>query len=363
MMASAMLVPGALFLGGCEHDHVYGEWTTKTAATCEEKEVEVRKCECGAEETREGDPATGHTYYPMYSYDASGHWRNASCGHSLRTDAGAHIDANTDGVCDVCKRGAVVKIGESYFSTVQAAVDSIVDKSVATTIEFVSAQVGGGVVVDGQNVVFEMNGYSYTVDQPPVGSAGTETLGFQLLKGSTVTFRNGSIRTTGTSVKMLIQNYCDLTLEDMVIDASNPNMNCLYALSNNCGDVVIKGNTIIRADEGQVAFDLWFGMATVYDEGVSVTFDETFTGGVIGTIEYGATALGAERFPDWQSRTNLVIKGGNFSAENGISLLRGTADEANIEITGGRFDFDITAYVPGTHQALEFNGAYTVVEA
>ena len=43
------------------HEHVYGEWETKTPANCEDAEVEVRKCACGTEETREGDAALGHT--------------------------------------------------------------------------------------------------------------------------------------------------------------------------------------------------------------------------------------------------------------------------------------------------------------
>ena len=43
------------------HEHSFGEWETKTSATCESAEVEVRKCQCGEEETREGDAALGHT--------------------------------------------------------------------------------------------------------------------------------------------------------------------------------------------------------------------------------------------------------------------------------------------------------------
>ena len=365
MMASAMLVPGAVLLGGCDHEHTYGEWETLTAATCQAAEVEVRKCECGVEETREGDPATGHTYYANYFFDAEGHWRSANCGHNVKTDEGNHEDLNADGVCDVCTQGAVVSVGGKYYANVQDAVNSITDNTVETVIEFVASKVGGGVIVNGQNVVFEMNGYSYTVDQPPVGSPGTQTLGFQLLKGSKVTFRNGTVRTTGTSVKMLIQNYCDLTLDNVLVDATNPNFVCQYALSNNFGNVVIKNNTIIRADEDQVAFDVWFGLLPTcdYDEGVSVTFDETFTGGVIGKIEYGATAAGAERVADWQDRTVLVIKGGEFTSETGFTILRGTAEDANIQITGGSFDFDgIVNYVDeDAYQIVEDEGMYFVV--
>ena len=46
------------------HEHVFGEWETKTSADCENAEVEHRICsnpKCGFEETRVGDPALGHT--------------------------------------------------------------------------------------------------------------------------------------------------------------------------------------------------------------------------------------------------------------------------------------------------------------
>ena len=48
--------------GSQAHEHSFGEWATKTPASCESAQVEARACDCGAEETRAGDPATGHTF-------------------------------------------------------------------------------------------------------------------------------------------------------------------------------------------------------------------------------------------------------------------------------------------------------------
>ena len=45
-----------------DHVHAFGEWETKTPASCTEAEIEIRKCDCGEEETRDGDAATGHNY-------------------------------------------------------------------------------------------------------------------------------------------------------------------------------------------------------------------------------------------------------------------------------------------------------------
>lgn len=44
------------------HKHSFGEWETLTPAGCESAQIEVRRCECGEEETREGEPATGHDF-------------------------------------------------------------------------------------------------------------------------------------------------------------------------------------------------------------------------------------------------------------------------------------------------------------
>lgn len=55
--------------------HSWGEWTTKSGATCTEKEVEHRVCTvagCNAEETRDGDPALTHNMVNIYDDEA--HW-------------------------------------------------------------------------------------------------------------------------------------------------------------------------------------------------------------------------------------------------------------------------------------------------
>ena len=121
----------------------------------------------------------------------------------------------------------------------------------------------GGLVVPADknlDVYFELMDYTWTLTDPTVGSAGTETLGFQLNKGNDVTFSCGSIKIAeGAGVKMLIQNYCNLTLMDVSIDGTNgkiPENMSFYTLSNNSGSVVIMGETYIKAPEGQVAFDV-----------------------------------------------------------------------------------------------------------
>ena len=154
---------------------------------------------------------------------------------------------------------------------------------------------------------------------------------------------------------MLIQNYCDLTLENMTVDATVGTNTVSYTLSNNCGNVTIKGNTNIYAKSGYVAFDLWYGLSSKYYDGVAVTFDDTMTGEVVGNIEYGAQVNGE----GWQDKTELTIKSGDFTgASFEKSGLYGSIEDANIVITGGLFagSADIDSYLPEGYTASAKGG-------
>ncbi len=63
ILSLVLLCP--IFFVGCNkepiHVHTYGEWKTKTPATCTKAEIENRACTCGHEETREGDSALAHS--------------------------------------------------------------------------------------------------------------------------------------------------------------------------------------------------------------------------------------------------------------------------------------------------------------
>ena len=238
----------------------------------------------------------------------------------------------------------VAKIGETGYTTLAAAVAAVPKNKTETEIVLLRDYTGSGIkVVADQNIVFNLNGKTYTVDKPTVGSSGTETNGFQLLKGSKVTFKNGTLNSaTGADSLpnggILIQNYCDLTLENVTLDTS-ANSNISYVISNNFGSLTAKGNTVIKAADGKVAFDLWYGMDGngLYDDGVSVTFGDDFTGSVTGKIEYGAHSRVTSK--DWMDKTKLTIANGNFDTtfvdSNPREEIKST--DFNISISGGTF--------------------------
>ena len=227
----------------------------------------------------------------------------------------------------------VAKIGETEYPTLEAAFAAVKNNE---TIEVMKDCSGNGIVVQsGKNFTVDFNNCTYNIDGTTVGSPTTETNGFQLLKDSTITFKNGKL--TSNKAKILIQNYCNLTLENMELDGSKliPN-NPSYTLSNNNGSLTVKGNSKIIAAEGRCAFDVYYWPNNGYTGGIKVTFDESFTGEVVGTIEYGTDGtLGSA---DWADKAVLTIKGnGTFTGNFRTYNLTTDAAKANITINGGTF--------------------------
>ena len=131
------------------------------------------------------------------------------------------------------------------------------------TITLLTDSEGDGIVID-KSITIDFAGHTYTVSGELVGSAGTETNGFQILQGKKVTLKNGTLTSSETAHKptddstpcrILVQNYADLTLKDMVLDGSKCKKD-LYTLSNNSGEVTIEYTEIIAPTNG-FAFDVY----------------------------------------------------------------------------------------------------------
>ena len=222
----------------------------------------------------------------------------------------------------------VASIDGQPYPSLQAAVNAA-DKG--DVIKLLGDFTGNGVVVEpGKEIIIDFGGYTYDIDIT-VGSAGTETNGMQLLQGSKVTLTNGTI--TSKTAKILIQNCSELELNNIILDGTQSS-GCLYTVSNNCGSMTVKGDTEILANEGRVAFDLWYGMSDSYaQEGITVTFDDSFTGKVDGKIEYGSQSPDTE---GWETKTKLNINAGNFDIEITPSS-DNALENANISVGGGTF--------------------------
>ena len=172
------------------------------------------------------------------------------------------------------------------FETLGDAIQSAA--ATGSTIKLASNAVNAGVAVaEGSEFVLDLNGYELLMTGPGAGSQGTKTLGLQLLKGSTVIIKNGRIdfeqEDPSQPLKMGIQNYSNLTLDNVKL-TGGPTIQ--YVVSNNCGDVVFKNKTSITPTGDNVAFDVWYGMNVIYDEGVNVTIADN-TVQINGKVEFG----------------------------------------------------------------------------
>ena len=170
-----------------------------------------------------------------------------------------------------------------------------------------------------KNLTIDFNGNKYTFTESPVGSTGTVNQTVHLEKDRTVTLKNGTLDVAqGSNVfKMGIQNYCDLTLDNMVVDGTNLSGDGTYTMSNNHGDITINNSTII-AKKGGVAFDVYYWPSNDYADGVSVTVNNsTITGKIEVTVD------GKEELQDG-AKHQLTLTGGtltgSLSAEQGAQL-------------------------------------------
>lgn len=248
--------------------------------------------------------------------------------------SGMEQDENGQVVVD---EKAAAKIGDAAYDTLADAIKAVKDgETIELTRNVTDAE--GISVPSGKNFTIDFKGKEYIVTGPGAGSPNTETNAFQFLKDSTITMKNGTIKVgenaSQNRIGRIIQNYANLTLENMIFDTKNLGQNEDYALSFNNGDIVFKGNTSIHTSDADViAFDVC--KFSSYPS-VNVTFDESFTGKIEGKIVYDSTDA---------STHTLTIKGnGSFA---GIDASKGNekiAKEA-VKVYGGSFGESVEEYV------------------
>lgn len=243
------------------------------------------------------------------------------------------------GLCSVswADEAKVAKIGDTEYATLKEAIEHVTNGE--TIVLTADVNNGDGVVVaSGKNFTLDFAGHTYTITQNVVGSAGTKGQCFQLLKDSTITMKDGTIVANCAGAKMIIQNYCNLTLDNMILNATAGTNNVGYVVSNNCGNVVIKNGTTITAKTTGVAFDVYGGFGGYGD--VSVTLEAGAT--VNGNVEV-ARGTGTE------NKNTLTVTGGTVNGE----LVVTENEKTEVSVTGGTFSSDVSAYAPeGTPVAM-----------
>lgn len=248
------------------------------------------------------------------------------------------------------------EINGKKYKTLKEAIENVQSGDTICVLRDVSDAQGIS-VPSNSNFTIDFQNHTYTLKDPGAGSAGTETNGFQLLKDSTITFKNGTIQIApgNKNIKRIIQNYADLTLENMQIYAANQVGGENYPLSFNNGNITFKGNTsIITSSDSNAAFDVYYWKDGGYT-GTTVTFDESYTGTINGKIVCDNSESGNSE----SDKCTLIIKGnGTFGK------IEGTNGQSNpsISISGGRFTVQVNKdyLAPGYNFELKSNdGTYS----
>ena len=256
----------------------------------------------------------------------------------------------------------VAKIDNVYYGTLADAITAVPTDGTKTTITLLKSTEGAGIkTADRQNVVIDFGGFTYTINGL-VGSTGTESNGFQLLKGSDVELKNGKIAVSedvSEAAGILIQNYANLTLSDITLDGTNLENEhseaypYCYTLSNNCGIVSIGDGTVIIAKDGYVAFDVCYS-ESYYKTGTQVTVESGAT--INGNIEFGIWTGDSVSNP----ASSLRINGGTI---NGNLVVDGELTEAAkslIVIYGGTFSSNPSAYIASGYEVVQPGNQYLV---
>ena len=231
---------------------------------------------------------------------------------------------------------AVAQIGDTYYKTLADAVAAVQDGSTITllkdttgsgigTYQTPGTDLNGNPQIAAKGFTIDFNHHTYSVDKPAVGSQTYETQGFHLeWKGSTnttpnITLKNGTLdvaQNHDPNLKLLIQNYCNLTLDNMTVDGTNltkgwasNGVPYTYVTSNCNGTVNIKDTTIISENPVyDIAFDV-DGLRNPYGP-VHLTIDGNSR--ICGKFEVSA-----------QEGNSLTINSGYFTSNPSDYLATG----------------------------------------
>ena len=218
----------------------------------------------------------------------------------------------------------------TYHDSLVDAVNAAFDQTDAR-IDVLKSSSGDGIEVKHPkklDLTIDFHGHTYDVSGKAVGSKGYESQAWHIEKESKLTLMNGTLEASSKSVAMLFQNYSNLTLDNMVLNAQKTGF--AYVMSNNNGNVVIKDTTIFAAD-GKVAFDVCrYGAYT----GPRVTVKGNSV--INGKVEISSSGAKDD------AQHELVIENGTF---NGPIVKDGGNPNFSSTISGGTFNSDVTEYV------------------
>lgn len=202
-------------LGACSHTHEWSDWEVTTAATCTEKGVETRTCECGEEETRE-IAALGHNWGAA-EIENGNYVKECSRCHTKQTLGAVGsseeyplVVSTADALTAAMQDGGYIQL--SADATVTAAdlnaalAANRTAPATANAQEFVPAP-----------IYIDLNGNEMTV------SSEAEEMTVVVESGQTLCISNGTLtanNTTGSGTSFLNKANSTMIFQDLVVTAT-----------------------------------------------------------------------------------------------------------------------------------------------
>ncbi|MDY5930429.1 MAG: hypothetical protein SPJ34_00165 [Candidatus Ornithospirochaeta sp.] len=265
----------------------------------------------------------------------------------------AFVEANPGITFRIAGKTVIALSNSKAYTSIQPAIDDAPEKAKEATVIKLLTSVSSGssfgftdaMASSGRNIVLDLNGNTYAFESPAMGSVGYETQAMHLSKGNALTVKNGTLEISAktTSMKMFIQNYCDLTLDSVTVDGTNIyGSGKSYTISNNNGTVVIKDSKVIAKNASGFAFDVC--RYSSYDgPSVKVTGKSEIKGNI--GISCSGEKEGAVH--------ELIIEGGFIDGEiKSDDSKHDKCPDFKSTITGGTFTSDPSAYVDTNKYAV-----------
>lgn len=230
--------------------------------------------------------------------------------------------------------GYVAQIGERNYETLSSAVAAAQNgNTIKLLCDCMDAE--GIIVPEGKNFTLDFGGHTYKVTKDLAGSTGTKNQCFQLLKGSTLVFQNGTITTS--CAKLGINSYSDLIVKDVTIDMSQTSATGQVACLETCnGNISLQGNTNLKTKNDQIAVLALYWPNGGYGD---INVELNTTGEVRGLMAYGSYQV---LDPSTVAQhSHVAIKNGKYDV---------TFDMDNLE----NYDFKIYGGVFKTSPATEY---------
>ena len=198
--------------------------------------------------------------YVKVTYNASGQYHSET-GFTVVFENGTEFLNVAQGTCTNSDATYEFHVPSTFVGIGTSLADAVEAAEAGSAIMLFADVEDKGFIID-KDITIDFGGHTYSFTEG-VGSGDKTSNGLQILQGNNVVLRNGSLKVADDykdNFYILIQNYANLTLENMSLDGTNLDKYSFkdqdsYVLSNNSGEVNIIGNTNITANnDGEKAF-------------------------------------------------------------------------------------------------------------